>query len=161
MTPAIETAIRAFVGSNRDAETRFLAAIVMIPSDNPPGDCDPSAAAVARLLEGLGFAVQRHKVPDPLAKAAGMISATNLIVPRRAPAARRSLQGDRGRGVDAGGFARHRMSRAQISSATSQTQAWLSASAASSAKCRSRARITPPGQGRSRVAQASAAIVIA
>ena len=83
MTPAIETAIRAFVESNRDAETRFLAAIVKIPSDNPPGDCDPSAAAVARLLEGLGFAVERHKVPNALAKANGMISATNLIVRRR------------------------------------------------------------------------------
>jgi acetylornithine deacetylase/succinyl-diaminopimelate desuccinylase family protein len=83
MTPAIETAIRAFVESNRDAETRFLAAIVKIPSDNPPGDCDPPAAAVARLLEGLGFAVERHKVPEAVAKAAGMISATNLIVRRR------------------------------------------------------------------------------
>jgi acetylornithine deacetylase/succinyl-diaminopimelate desuccinylase family protein len=83
MTPAIEAAIRAFVESNRDAETRFLAAIVKIPSDNPPGDCDPSAAAVARLLEGLGLAVERHKVPEALAKAAGMVSATNLIVRRR------------------------------------------------------------------------------
>jgi acetylornithine deacetylase/succinyl-diaminopimelate desuccinylase family protein len=83
MTPAIENAIHAFVESSRDAETRFLAEIVKIPSDNPPGDCDPSAAAVARLLEGLGFAVERHKVPGALAKAAGMISATNLIVRRR------------------------------------------------------------------------------
>jgi acetylornithine deacetylase/succinyl-diaminopimelate desuccinylase-like protein len=82
MTPAIETAIHAFVESSRDAETRFLAEIVKVPSDNPPGDCDPSAAAVARLLEGLGFAVERHKVPDALVKANGMISATNLIVRR-------------------------------------------------------------------------------
>ncbi|MGO4872910.1 MAG: M20/M25/M40 family metallo-hydrolase [Roseiarcus sp.] len=83
MTPAIETAIHAFLESSQDAETRFLAEIVKVPSDNPPGDCDPSAAAVARLLEGLGFAVERHKVPDALVKAAGMISATNLIVRRR------------------------------------------------------------------------------
>ncbi len=83
MTPAIETAIHAFTESNRDAETRFLAEIVRVPSDNPPGDCDPSAAAVARLLEGLGFTVERHKVPNGLASANGMISATNLIVRRR------------------------------------------------------------------------------
>lgn len=82
MTPAIETAIHAFVESNGDAETRFLAEIVRVPSDNPPGDCDPSAAAVARLLEGLGFTVERHKVPNALARANGMISATNLIVRR-------------------------------------------------------------------------------
>jgi acetylornithine deacetylase/succinyl-diaminopimelate desuccinylase family protein len=83
MTPAIETAIHAFVEANRDAETRFLAEIVKVPSDNPPGDCDPAAAVVAGLLEGLGFTVERHKVPDALAKAAGMASATNLIVRRR------------------------------------------------------------------------------
>src|SRR5208282_3436039 len=44
---------------------------------------DRAAAAVARLLEGLGFAVERHKVPESLVKANGMISATNLIVRRR------------------------------------------------------------------------------
>ena len=63
--------------------SRFLAEIVKVPSDNPPGDCDLAAAAVARLLEGLGFTVERHKVPDSLVKANGMISATNLIVRRR------------------------------------------------------------------------------
>ncbi len=83
MTPAIEAAIHAFLESSRDAETRFLAEIVKVPSDNPPGDCDPAAAAVAQLLEGLGFAVERHRVPDVLVTANGMISATNLIVRRR------------------------------------------------------------------------------
>ncbi|WP_245427315.1 M20/M25/M40 family metallo-hydrolase [Roseiarcus fermentans] len=75
-----ETAIREFLRLNRDAETRFLAEIVKVPSDNPPGDCDRSAEAVASLIEGLGFAVERHKVPDAPVKANGMISATNLIV---------------------------------------------------------------------------------
>jgi succinyl-diaminopimelate desuccinylase len=54
-----------------------------VPSDNPPGDCDRSAETVAKLLEGLGFAVERHKVPDALVKANGMVSATNLIARRR------------------------------------------------------------------------------
>ena len=82
MTPAIETAIHGFVAANRGAETRFLAEIVKVPSDNPPGDCAPAAEAAAKLLEGLGFAVERHKVPDALVKANGMVAATNLIVRR-------------------------------------------------------------------------------
>jgi succinyl-diaminopimelate desuccinylase len=82
MTP-VESAIHAFVREHAEAETRFLAEIVRVPSDNPPGDCDPAAAAVAKLLEGLGFQVERHKIPDDLVKANGMISATNLIVRRR------------------------------------------------------------------------------
>lgn len=71
--------IHDYLRAQQEAETRFLAEIVKIPSDNPPGDCDRSAAAVAALLEGLGFTVERRKVPDDLVRANGMISATNLI----------------------------------------------------------------------------------
>ena len=77
-----ETAIHEYLRAHQEAETRFLAEIVKVPSDNPPGDCDPAAETVAKLLEGLGFIVERHKVPDSLVKANGMISATNLIVRR-------------------------------------------------------------------------------
>ena len=80
---SVENAIRAFVREHQDEEARFLAEIVKVPSDNPPGDCDRSAETVARLLERLGFAVERHKVPDALVKANGMVSATNLIVRRK------------------------------------------------------------------------------
>ena len=83
MNAQTASAIHAFVEANREAETRFLAEIVKVPSDNPPGDCDSSAARVAQLLEGLGFVVERHKVAADLVKANGMISATNLIVRRR------------------------------------------------------------------------------
>ena len=83
MTPVIETAIKTFLAANREAETRLLAAIVKAPSDNPPGDCAPAAEVVAGLLEGLGFTAERHVVPEPLVKAHGMVSATNLIVRRR------------------------------------------------------------------------------
>src|SRR6202451_1772004 len=82
MTP-VESAIRDFVREHAEAETRFLAEIVKVPSDNPPGDCDDSAAAVAKHLEGLGFQVERHKAPESLVRANGMISATNLIVRRQ------------------------------------------------------------------------------
>jgi succinyl-diaminopimelate desuccinylase len=82
MTP-VESAIHDFVRERAEAETRFLGQIVKVPSDNPPGDCDRSAEVVATLLEGLGFQVERHKVPERLVKANGMISATNLIARRR------------------------------------------------------------------------------
>src|SRR5947209_13300020 len=79
----VERAMHAFVREHEEAQTRFLADIVKIPSDNPPGDCDRSAAAVAGLLEGLGFPVERYRVPDALVQANGMVTATNLIVRRR------------------------------------------------------------------------------
>jgi acetylornithine deacetylase/succinyl-diaminopimelate desuccinylase-like protein len=62
---------------------RFLAELVKVPSDNPPGDCAPHAKRAQVLLEKLGFAVESFPVPDKLVKANGMISATNLIVRRK------------------------------------------------------------------------------
>jgi len=64
-------------------QVRFLAELVRIPSDNPPGDCAPHAQRAAQLLEGLGFTVERHVVPAADVQANGMISATNLVVRRR------------------------------------------------------------------------------
>ena len=78
-----EDAIRAFLREQKEAEARFLAEIVKVPSDNPPGDCAPAAERVANLLEGLGFTVERYKVPDGLVRANGMISATNLIARKK------------------------------------------------------------------------------
>jgi succinyl-diaminopimelate desuccinylase len=62
------------------AQVAFLAELVRAPSDNPPGDCGPHAEIAARALEALGFAVERHVVPQEVVEAAGMITATNLIV---------------------------------------------------------------------------------
>jgi acetylornithine deacetylase/succinyl-diaminopimelate desuccinylase family protein len=76
----IETAIHDFIAAHAAAEVEFLAALVRVPSDNPPGDCAAHAQATAALLEGLGFTVERHVVPDALVRAHGMISATNLVV---------------------------------------------------------------------------------
>jgi acetylornithine deacetylase/succinyl-diaminopimelate desuccinylase-like protein len=69
--------------AEQDAETRFLAELVKVPSDNPPGDCVAHAERAAELLEGLGFEVERHPVPKATVEAAGMIAATNLVVRRR------------------------------------------------------------------------------
>ena len=78
-----EARIRAFLDGERDAQAAFLAELVKVPSDNPPGDCRPHAERAAGLLERLGFAVERHPVPGDQARANGMASATNLVVRRR------------------------------------------------------------------------------
>lgn len=78
-----DTAIkRAVKARSRDA-VAFLAKLVQVPSDNPPGNCVAHADATAALLEKLGLSVERHPVPDALCKAVGMIAATNLVVRKR------------------------------------------------------------------------------
>jgi acetylornithine deacetylase/succinyl-diaminopimelate desuccinylase-like protein len=61
-------------------ECEFLAELVRIPTDNPPGNCAPHAARARSLLEALGFVVEAHAPAAETVHAAGMISATNLIV---------------------------------------------------------------------------------
>jgi acetylornithine deacetylase/succinyl-diaminopimelate desuccinylase-like protein len=64
-------------------ERDFLAALVRMPTDNPPGDCAAHAARTRTLLEEKGFTVEAHPVPLDEVQAAGMRSATNLIVRHR------------------------------------------------------------------------------
>jgi acetylornithine deacetylase/succinyl-diaminopimelate desuccinylase family protein len=75
--------ITEFLSGTREAQTRFLAELVKVPSDNPPGDCLAHAERAAALLQDLGFEVERHAVPEAQVKALGMVRATNLIVRRR------------------------------------------------------------------------------
>ncbi len=83
MTHARNAEMLRWLDSQRDAQTRFLAELVKVPSDNPPGACAAHAERAATLLENLGFAVERHTVPGELVRANGMVSAVNLIVRRR------------------------------------------------------------------------------
>src|SRR6266446_3729606 len=80
---ALETAVGKIVDDSFAAECDFLAALVKIPTDNPPGDCAAHAERARALLEALGFTVEAHPVPVDSVRAAGMISATNLIVRHR------------------------------------------------------------------------------
>lgn len=75
-----KAAIRSFLAGRRDQAVDFLAQLVRQPSDNPPGDCAPHAALAARLLENLGFAVERHPVPEAEVRGNGMTSCVNLVV---------------------------------------------------------------------------------
>jgi acetylornithine deacetylase/succinyl-diaminopimelate desuccinylase family protein len=83
MTPDQKNKIRAYIDQQHATQVEFLAELVKVPSDNPPGDCAPHARRSAELLEKLGFTVERHNVPDELVKANGMISATNLVIRRK------------------------------------------------------------------------------
>jgi acetylornithine deacetylase/succinyl-diaminopimelate desuccinylase-like protein len=83
MNADIRKRIGDYLVAHREEETRFLAELVKVPSDNPDGDCAPHAARAAELLEGLGFKVERHPVPEALVRANGMQSCTNLIVRER------------------------------------------------------------------------------
>ena len=76
-------AIARFIETEREAEVGFLAELVKVASDNPPGDCLAHAERAATLLEGLGLEVERHPVPDAKVRAVGMERATNLVVRRR------------------------------------------------------------------------------
>ena len=80
---AHETVIHAFLAAHREEAERFLAELVRLPSDNPPGDCAPHAGRTAQLLEAMGFTVERHVVPLEAVHANGMISCTNLVVRAR------------------------------------------------------------------------------
>jgi acetylornithine deacetylase/succinyl-diaminopimelate desuccinylase-like protein len=83
MSDADFARLDAWVDANFDDEVRFLQALVRVPTDTPPGDNAPHAEATAALLEGFGFAVERHPVPDAIVREHGLASITNLVVRRR------------------------------------------------------------------------------
>lgn len=62
------------------AQCAFLAELVKVPTDNPPGDCAAHARKAQQLLKDLGYQVEIDVVPAADTQALGMISATNLIV---------------------------------------------------------------------------------
>jgi len=73
-------AIESFLATHRREEEAFLAELVRVPSDNPPGDCAPHAERTAQLLEAMGLRVERHVVPQEAVAANGMLSCVNLVV---------------------------------------------------------------------------------
>ncbi len=83
MSDAARAAVRDFLKRERDRQTAFLASMVRVPSDNPPGDCRPHAEHAARELEALGLKVERYPVPDAVVKQHGMKSCTNLVMRER------------------------------------------------------------------------------
>jgi acetylornithine deacetylase/succinyl-diaminopimelate desuccinylase-like protein len=80
---SLDSQVAEIVEREFGAETAFLAALVRIPTDNPPGDCAGHADRARALLESLGFKVEADPVPAEKLAEVGMLSATNLIVRQR------------------------------------------------------------------------------
>lgn len=72
--------ITDWLAAHHDEQIAFLAELVKVPSDNPPGDCAAHGARAAELLTAMGFEVESHAVPEDLCRDNGMISATNLVI---------------------------------------------------------------------------------
>jgi len=73
----------AWIAAHFDEQTRFLQALVQVPTDTPPGNNAPHAERTAELLAGMGLVAERHAVPAADVQAHGLQSITNLIVRRR------------------------------------------------------------------------------
>lgn len=84
MSESARAVVKDFLEREFIRQVEFLAELVRVPSDNPPGDCAAPAERAHELLEGLlDLEVETDGVLDAVVKANGMISATNLIVRRR------------------------------------------------------------------------------
>ena len=77
---ALQTRLTDWIDAHFDDEVGFLQAVVRIPTDTPPGNNAPHAEAVADMLEGAGWPVERHAVPAQQVIDYGLESITNLIV---------------------------------------------------------------------------------
>ena len=75
--------IHDYLAAHRADATRFLAELVKVPSDNPPGDCAAHAARAAALLEEMGFTVERFPINEGEVCGNGMVSCVNLLVRER------------------------------------------------------------------------------
>lgn len=81
--PSTRARLTDWVDAHFDEEVAFLADLVRIPTDTPPGDNAPHAEAVAKKIEQIGWQVERHPVPQQTVVDYGMASITNLTVRRR------------------------------------------------------------------------------
>ena len=72
-----------WIDAHFDEETRYLQALVQVPTDTPPGNNAPHAHRTAELLNAMGLPADAYPVPADEVKAYGLESITNLIVRRR------------------------------------------------------------------------------
>ncbi len=81
--PTAQRLLDQFIDQQFDSQVGMLRELIRIPTDTPPGNNAPHAEATARMLEALGYRVERHVVPPEEVRAYGMASITNLIVRHR------------------------------------------------------------------------------
>jgi acetylornithine deacetylase/succinyl-diaminopimelate desuccinylase-like protein len=80
---ATHEAIERWLAAREDEAVAFLAELVKVPSDTPPGDNAPHAHRAAKLLDLLGMEAERHPVPAGEVADAGLRSITNIVVRHR------------------------------------------------------------------------------
>ena len=80
---SLQAAIETWLQAREGEATAFLAELVKVPSDTPPGDNARHAERAASLLAAMGFEVERHAVPAAVVAEAGLGSITNLVVRHR------------------------------------------------------------------------------
>ncbi|PKO42786.1 MAG: peptidase M20 [Betaproteobacteria bacterium HGW-Betaproteobacteria-3] len=73
----------AWIDAHFDEQTRFLQALLQVPTDTPPGNNTPHALRAAELMEAMGIPVDRYEVAPAEVQAAGLQSITNLVARRR------------------------------------------------------------------------------
>ncbi len=73
----------AWIDAHFDEQTRFLQALLQVPTDTPPGNNTPHALRAAELMEAMGIPVDRYEVASAEVQAAGLQSITNLVARRR------------------------------------------------------------------------------
>ena len=113
--------IRAFLDAEREAQAAFLAELVKVPSDNPPGDCRRARRARGRAARGPGL---RGRAPPGARGSGARQRHDQRHQPRRPPPLRRRGAGDRAqrawrrraarRGLDQGPFRRRDRRRLDV-----------------------------------------------
>ncbi|QMV74746.1 M20/M25/M40 family metallo-hydrolase [Comamonas piscis] len=79
---ATYAALDQWIDQHFDEQVQFFQKLVQVPTDTPPGDNTPHAERTAELLQAMGYAAEKHVVPQADVEAYGMASITNLIVRR-------------------------------------------------------------------------------
>ena len=79
----VDRALENWLDARHAEAVAFLAELVKVPSDTPPGDNAPHAQRAAALLTAMGFEVERHEVPAAAVAEAGLRSITNLVIRHR------------------------------------------------------------------------------
>ncbi len=80
---ALHDSLERWLRGQESKAQSFLAELVKVPSDTPPGDNTAHARRAAELLAAMGFEVERHEVPAEAVAKEGLRSITNLVVRHR------------------------------------------------------------------------------
>ena len=139
MSQTTYDALDAWIDAHFDEEVAFLAELVKVPTDTPPGDNAPHAERTAQLLKAFGFDAEKHPVPADEVTAYGLTSITNLIVRRRYGAGGRREGGSASRSTRMGTWCRR-----ATAGRCPLTAAWCATAGSTGGRRRSARATSPP-----------------